>query len=240
MIRYIGGKVKIAEDIYRCINKYRTDKHTEYIEPFVGGGGMFIATSSMSMPRHFRDIDSKLIELYQALQSGWLPPERVSEELYKKCKKLDDCPLRTYVGYACSFGGKFYGGLARDRQTGRDLSNESYKRVIRTLPHIQNVNTTFSCLDYKLTPVNEQCLIYCDPPYKDSEGYQSGSFDTDIFWETVRKWYDKGAMVLVSEFEAPDDFVSIWSKKRNICIHTETTNNTKTENVFVHHKFIKV
>jgi len=59
--------------------------------------------------------------------------------------------------------------------------------------------------------------IYCDPPYKKCNFIAIRknllSFDTDMFWETMRKW-SLDNIVIVSETEAPDDFIPIWTYVR--------------------------
>lgn len=64
-------------------------------------------------------------------------------------------------------------------------------------------------------PLNTLC--YCDPPYFrtkfDKRRENLLSFDTNVFWETMREW-SKDDIVVVSETEAPDDFVEIFSLDR--------------------------
>lgn len=57
-------------------------------------------------------------------------------------------------------------------------------------------------------------VVYCDPPYAntDARGCNGKGFDTDAFWKWVRT---RDFPIYVSEYIAPDDFVSIWSKKRH-------------------------
>ena len=63
-------------------------------------------------------------------------------------------------------------------------------------------------------------LIYCDPPYKDTEGYSTGGFDHDKFWDTMREW-SKDNCVFISEESAPKDFKVVWKrKKRRTLDHT--------------------
>ena len=54
----------------------------------------------------------------------------------------------------------------------------------------------------------KNCLVYCDPPYESTTNYRDG-FDHDVFWNFVRdiSCYN---LVYISEYNAPDDFESIW------------------------------
>lgn len=55
-------------------------------------------------------------------------------------------------------------------------------------------------------------VIYCDPPYANTKQFaNSQNFNYDEFWETMRQW-SKNNYVLISELEAPDDFICIWQK----------------------------
>ena len=76
-------------------------------------------------------------------------------------------------------------------------------------------------------------VVYCDPPYKNTHGYGI-LFDSDAFWEWVRT---RNFPVYVSEYQAPDDFVSIWSKEKRVLLSRELLTVPKTEHLFVHKKF---
>ena len=122
--------------------------------------------------------------------------------------------------------------------------------LVRTRPHIQNV--TFTCNDYhNLDPKN--MFIYCDPPYlserfpikyrRDVKYYDE--FDNLQFWDIVRKW-SKNNMVVVSEMNAPNDFVEIWSQERyrSACQSKKTrfkdvdTKTVKREKLFIHSSYL--
>ena len=71
----------------------------------------------------------------------------------------------------------------------------------------------FAQMDYTDYEFREGDVVYCDPPYKNTENYRhtKEKFDHDRFWEWVRT---RDYPVYVSEYSAPDDFVSIFEKKR--------------------------
>lgn len=63
----------------------------------------------------------------------------------------------------------------------------------------------FEWADYKTLSFSD-CLIYCDPPYKNTTKFTgTPEFDTDEFWEVMRKW-SKNNDVYISEYETPNDF----------------------------------
>jgi len=58
--------------------------------------------------------------MFKSLQNGWIPPTIVTEEDYTNAKKnQDEEPhVAGFVGFACSFAGKYWGGYARDSKGG--------------------------------------------------------------------------------------------------------------------------
>jgi len=108
-MRYMGGKFRIAKKIVELLNSYRTDGQL-FVEPFMGGCNIL---PLMTLPKWGNDINKSVSMCFEAIRDGWVPPSNVSEELYNQLKNEDDSSLRGFVGIACSFGGKFFGGYAR-------------------------------------------------------------------------------------------------------------------------------
>lgn len=164
------------------------------------------------------DKQEYLIELYKALQNGWVPPESLSEDEYKYVKehKNEDKALTAFVGFGCSFGGKWFGGYGRhgvkdNHAAERSMCEESRRALLRDLEILKNAK--FMCLDYRDIDIPDGSVIYADPPYKDkmaAYGLQD-QFDTGEFWEWCREKSDNH-LIYVSELEAPDDFEAIWEK----------------------------
>lgn len=87
----------------------------------------------MSDPRIANDIHPELIIMWRALQKGWIPPSLVSEEDYVKAKAGEGFPfLRGFIGFGCSFGGKWFGGYARDSQE-RNYALQSKNSVLKQI-----------------------------------------------------------------------------------------------------------
>ena len=51
--------------------------------------------------------------------------------------------------------------------------------------------------------IEENSVIYCDPPYNNTAQYVIGDFDSNAFFDWCRKQKE---LVIVSEYDAPDDF----------------------------------
>lgn len=198
-MQYLGGKSKTRKQIAGYLESVREGR--QYLEPFVGGGWIL---QEMSGERYASDSNGALITMYKALQTGWVPPENVSEELYReyKDKQDEDDPLTAFIGIGCSFGGKWFGGYAR--QKGYNFAAGGKRSLLKQLPLIQDVH--FLHRDYRWF-FPETTLIYCDPPYEGTTGYRSG-FSHKVFWDTIREWSEEkhGNTVVVSEYNAPADF----------------------------------
>ena len=209
-MQYFGGKQRISKQIVEVLNEYRKGNQP-LVEPFVGGCNII---SKMSGERYCYDINEYLIEMYKAVQNGWTPPAIITEEEYDYIRnnKDKDKPLTGFVGIGCSYSGKWFGGYARNK-TGRNYCLNAHNSILKQLNEIRDIK--FDCKDYKELEF-DGCLIYCDPPYKDTTKYPIiGEFNTEEFWNVMRNW-SKNNTVIISEYEAPYDFECIKE------IHTKT------------------
>ena len=209
-MQYFGGKQRISKQIVEVLNEYRKGNQP-LVEPFVGGCNII---SKMSGERYCYDMNEYLIEMYKAVQNGWTPPAIITEEEYDYIRnnKDKDKPLTGFVGIGCSYSGKWFGGYARNK-TGRNYCLNAHNSILKQLNEIRDIK--FDCKDYKELEF-DGCLIYCDPPYKDTTKYPIiGEFNTEEFWNVMRNW-SKNNTVIISEYEAPYDFECIKE------IHTKT------------------
>ena len=64
--------------------------------------------------------------------------------------------------------------------------------------------------DFKL-PEPDKCVIYCDIPYKGTNGYNTGgeSFDYETFYDWCRYKAKDGYIIYISEYQMPRDFEEI-------------------------------
>lgn len=203
-MRYFGGKSKTAESIAAILNSRIQDGVDYYLEPFCGACWVSVrVTHPLKM---LCDRNSALISMWECLRDGWIPPEHVSEEEYRQAKYLQDSnPLKAFIGFGCSFAGKWFGGYCRDAK-GCNYAMRAKNSCLSKIKHLSNSN--FLCIDYRdLTPVN--ALIYCDPPYAGTTPYNAiGAFDSSTFWDRMRFWSKKN-IVIISEYSSPKDFQEI-------------------------------
>lgn len=235
-MRYVGGKFKIAKPISEIILSEINDENT-FISLFCGSCAI---ESRICKQYNFNniilnDIYPYLIAMYKDYQNGRIFPENISKEeyYYIKAHQDEDPALTGFVRFGCSFGGKWWGGYGRNIKRKRNLATETIHSLNRDLPFLLNAN--FTNEDYKNIIIPDNSIIYCDPPYENTTGYRSlKKFNHEEFWEYMRQ-ISKNNKVFISEQNAPDDFIPIWSKEIKRHIDVNLDNRFKvTEKLFVY------
>lgn len=206
-MRYLGGKARVGKKITAIINSIPA---SGYWEPFVGGG--WVIKDVKTRPAYATDINNYLISLWQSIQRGWLPPGEITENMYLEIKNnKENYPkeLVAFVGFGCSFGGKWFGGYCRDG-TGRNYAANAKNSLLSKMRTLGNVN--FDEKDFCTSSENMKgWVIYCDPPYQNTTRYDFRSdFRHDVFWQKCRE-YSHDNFVLISEYQCPQDFVELAS-----------------------------
>lgn len=207
-MQYLGGKSRIAKHLAPIILEGRGDRDT-YIEPFLGAGSVFTLVAP-HFPRALgADAMPDLVMLWNAVQQGWTPPTEVSEEEYQALRNAEPSPLRGFVGFPCSFGGKWFGGYARDPKGGRNFAASASRSITKKLAAVPHA--CFVVADYRSLPVSERTVVYADPPYAGTTPYAGAPpWDAEAFWATATEWVTKGASVFVSEYQAPEGWTPVW------------------------------
>ena len=83
-------------------------------------------------------------------------------------------------------------------------------------------------------PNSNDCIIYLDPPYKDTASYLSGSFNHGEFYDYVESLARQGYKVFISEYEMPKDrFKSVFSVVKRQQLHHLGAGAIKQENLFI-------
>ena len=214
-MRYVGGKSKIAGEISRAILG-ATVARGRYVEPFVGGGAMLGRMAPSFTESYVGDI-SEVALMWRAVVSGWRPPTFISEAEYANLKGAEPSPLRAFAGFGGSFGGKWFGGYARGGLQSNGLPRnhqaESARAVEKVAKAIAGLRVVVIPSDYRHWTPTQGDVVYCDPPYRSTQGYAVGAFDSDEFWRIAEKWARAGAHVFVSEYQAPEGWDCIWQKE---------------------------
>lgn len=238
-MKYMGSKARHAKELLPIILANRKQGQW-YVEPFVGGANMI---DKVDGNRIGADINEYLIEMWKAVSSGWIPPELVTEDKYQEVRdnKDNDKPLTSYIGFAMSFGGKWFGGYRRDIAGTKDdpelkafneseQSRKSYESLLKQQKKLLGVDFRHS--SYQDIDVPTNSIIYCDPPYKDTTKYKD-TFDHELFYDWCRQKHKEGHQIFVSEYNMPDDFSCVWSKEVNNSLTKDTGSKKGIEKLFV-------
>jgi DNA adenine methylase len=165
----------------------------------------------MSGERVANDACEPLIALYRGWLQGWRPPSSVDETEYRRVKQCADLtdPLTAFVGFGCSFGGKYFGGYARDLKEGRDFVGTASRRLAVKLSRCVDVH--FENCDFETLVIPDGALVYLDPPYRGTTPYGFfKSFDHDRFdaWALALSCR---ATVVRSEYVCPEPWREVAS-----------------------------
>lgn len=232
-MKYMGSKNRIAKHILPIILKDRTEGQW-YVEPFVGGANLI---DKVVGSRIGADCNGYLIALHKALQNGQLPPEEISEQLFNKMKASNgdyEEWLVGYVGFQLSYGAMWFGSYRRDNEGKRNYSKEAFNNVKKQAPKLRGID--FYKRSYSELVIPEASLIYCDPPYKGTAKYKENEteFNHDEFWQWCRDKVKEGHAVFISEYNAPEDFISVWEKEIISSLAKNTGAKKGTEKLFIH------
>lgn len=183
-MQYLGGKSAIAQRIAEVI-KEREPVRALLIEPFCGGGAATVALAPLFNQVRAYDIHPDLILMWQALSEGWEPPTEVSENDYKQQRYADPSALRGFVGFAASFGGKWFGGYGRRESRKAQPVDENRRGLLKDIQSMSNV--AFACAAFDSLTVPPGSVVYADPPYSGTTDYKT-VFSSLRFWHFARQW----------------------------------------------------
>ena len=227
-MKYMGGKAQIAAPIAKIIS---SGEGNTLVSLFCGACS--VESKVTGFDRIILNDNHKyLISLLRGVQAGYELPSEITEEQYKviRANKDRDPVLTGFAGFACSFGGKFFGGYARDKKYGRNYAEVGKRGLLKTMSTLQKAEIL--CKDYRDVSIPSGAVIYADPPYQNTTQYGE-KFDSEAFWEYMRLLSERGYKVYISEQNAPPDFICVWQKpiRRTIDVNKEN-NFLITEKLF--------
>lgn len=160
-MRYLGGKARLAKIISKELHKY-INKDTVYYEPFCGSCN--VATLVSARTKILSD-KSPVVFMYEALvNKGWTPPQTLSEQEYKLLKISGNYenPLYSFAAFGCSFGGKFWGGFARNN-VGHNYALSAHNTLLKKKALLKESKCVFEFKDYRDVKFVPNSVVYCDP-----------------------------------------------------------------------------
>ncbi len=215
LLKWIGNKQKQADAI---IASFPTT-YRRYFEPFLGSGGVLgVLAPERAMAS---DTFAPLMEIWQMLHEA---PERLKHEYatryalvasigkreaYERVRaQYNSNPNGADLVFLCR---TCYGGVVRFRQQDgymstpcgahQPVSPESFaKRVDIWSARTRGVH--FACMDFAaaMAAAGEGDLVYCDPPYVDTQAilYGAQSFRIERLVEAIEGCKIRGARVALS------------------------------------------
>lgn len=212
-MQYFGGKERVSRSLSKFINEnYLKGNNKSFYDLFCGSCNVL---TKIDNNRNLigNDIHKYLISMWKELQNGWIPPKTISELEYKNIKNNMDLEpyLSGFVGFGCSYSGKWWGGYARDKNN-RNYCLNAYNSTMKKLEKLKNVD--FYSLDYSELNIKNGSVVYCDIPYKNTTQYsvkECGEFDHEKFY----KWCldnKNNFTILISEYKhnVPEGFEIVW------------------------------
>ena len=122
-------------------------------------------------------------------------------------------------------------------------SLQSLERLerLQSLERVERVEIHQGCYKKVELPEPTECVIYCDPPYINSEGYHKQtlkngktSFNHAEFYDYVESLARRGYKVFISEYEMPKDrFKSVCSVAKRQNLHHLGAGAIKQEHLFM-------
>lgn len=210
-MQYFGGKHRIAKPICEFLNSSIEEGQT-FVDLFCGSCNV-VSNIRQDVKRYANDKNIYLRALFTCLQQGMILPEDISVEDYYRIKEMpersnEDLALKAFVGFGCSFAGKWWGGYARNGR-GDNYAKNAFNSIMKKSNKMRDV--VFSCMDYSEFQCSCGSLVYCDIPYKGTTQYSSvGAFDHESFYAWAKK--KKDCRILVSEYKhnVPDGGQIVW------------------------------
>ena len=207
-----------------------------FVDLFCGSCNV-VAEIDNKYHRIANDKHKYLITMWKAMQKGWVPPDTCSEEEYRHIKSnLDeDMALSGFIGFACSFGGKWFGGYARRKDAYRNYCIQGKRGNIKLIENMKNVQ--FENKDYKDLEIPKGAIVYCDIPYKGKTQYsvkECEKFNHNEFYDWVEK-NKHNFDIYISEYKdsVPDGFEIVWEKESKTDLGNIDNQKIKTTEVLI-------
>lgn len=226
ILKWAGGKSKP----FAQISQYFPKKYQRYIEPFLGGGAVFLSLSATGTKALLADKNPELIELYETVRDT---PDalmealedlktKYSEEFYyrhrseKPTTKIERAARTLFLNkagfnglYRLNSKGEFNVPFGKRTKCPALYQKENFLAVSKKLKKALLV-----CMDFEkvLSKAKAGDFIYCDPPYEPVSSTSSfrsytgegfSQLDQARLEKAARQAAEKGATVVLSNSSVP-------------------------------------
>lgn len=214
ILRRLGNKAKIAKEIQKYF-----PPHKIYIEPFFGAGGMFF-NKPKAKYNIVNDIDSDVFNLFQVVSNQKEELEKafymmpIHSDLLEYWKKNEETePIKKALRFLFISNFSWMGIGSRVKfgrgEKPKDTIYLHLNTVFEKIHDVQFANYDFSkflaSVSFKQDGRNdeEKTLIYCDPPYLNTNDNYSNSFTEKDSRELFETLISTGCKFAISEFDNP-------------------------------------
>ena len=237
-MKYVGSKARLSKQLAPIIQSYidgMGDKCNGYWEPFVGGANMIDKIKCNH--KYGSDSHKYLIALLQHISETTDDmPDTITEDEYMAVRTNLNAYPDWYVGlvgFCASYNAKWFGGYANGVTTKigtvRNYTDEAILNIKKQAPNLKGIE--FYCSNY-LDQYADGMVIYCDPPYRDTTKYATGSFDYDKFYAWCKEM-SKTNIVLVSEYWIPEDGFECIRQGNLKCTLDKASRSDKVERLYL-------
>ena len=165
-------------------------------------------------------------------KSQWYLP---TKEAYEKLQEI--LPLeKPYTEISkIILGGKYKLQRLQSLQSLESLQRLQSLQSLERLQSLENLSdiletSQMSYKDFKL-PKADECVIYCDIPYKGTQRYSHDGekleFDYEAFYQWVRDKSKQGYKIYISEYQMPSDFAEVLTIDTNSRLNDKAPKKVK-------------
>jgi DNA adenine methylase len=213
LLKWVGNKYRHANEIVHLL------PHTfkRYIEPFVGTGAVLATLAPQDALAG--DTLEPLIDFWHLVQNA---PETLVDYYATVWHRYAENPKKVYYQVRESFNRSAnaldllflsrscYGGVVRFTREGKmstpigphkPIAPGTFeKRLMIWRERVKSTHFVHADFEKVMAQAQEGDVVYCDPPYTDSQAilYGSQSFSLDKLWEAIDKCVSAGARVALS------------------------------------------
>jgi DNA adenine methylase len=214
LLKWIGNKQRFAAGILAAFPK----NYGMYHEPFIGSGAVLATLAPQRAVAG--DVLKPLVQLWQAVQQR---PDEVNGWYAQRWHQvMDGDKVAAYKAIRASFNAdpnpadllflsrSCYGGVIRFARDGsmntpcgahRPIRPEAFaKRLADWSPRFAGTRFVHADFQELMDAAQPGDLVYCDPPYADSEItlYGAQKFSLQRLFETIERCRDRGVHVALS------------------------------------------
>lgn len=213
LLKWVGNKFRFANEIV----SYFPQEFGTYIEPFLGTGA--ILATLQPQRAIASDTLKPLIDLWEMVQND---PNSVASYYEKMWREFHKSRISTYEKVKSGYNRTpnpldllflsrtCYGGVVRFTKNGTISTpigphnpippQKFYERMVEWHERVRHAH--FECSDYKIIirKAKRGDLVYCDPPYSDSQSilYGAQTFRLSELFDEIAEAKQRGACVALS------------------------------------------